>query len=163
MLLTAATISRGLVGLETSPARNWMILNWTAFDTIGLCSFGYRFNEFYLEKAHPFAQQMADVLLESGRRANRPSLMNQFYRADERERQENVRKMHELSDEIIAERKRNPQPDSTDLLNTMLNTVDRETGEALSDENIRFNMCTFLVSLPCNERTQLINIIGGRA
>ena len=29
-----------------------------AFDTIGLCAFGYRFNEFYSDHAHPFAQQM---------------------------------------------------------------------------------------------------------
>lgn len=63
-----------------------------ALDTIGLCAFGYRFNEFYSDHAHPFAQQLvnilrghmptgtcanclqrnqADVLLESGKRANR--------------------------------------------------------------------------------------------
>ncbi|TVY59370.1 Bifunctional cytochrome P450/NADPH--P450 reductase [Lachnellula cervina] len=117
-----------------------------AFDTIGLCVFSYRFNEFYLEQAHPFAQQMADVLLESGKRASRPGFMNQWYYTDERRRQDNVQKMNDLIEEIIAERKRNPRPDSKDLLDVMLNSVDRETGEKLSDENIRFNMCTFLVA-----------------
>jgi cytochrome P450/NADPH-cytochrome P450 reductase len=69
-----------------------------------------------------------------------------MYHSAEQKRQENVQKMHALSDEIIAERKRNPKPEVKDLLNTMLNATDRETGEKLSDENIRYNMCTFLVS-----------------
>jgi len=117
-----------------------------AFDTIGLCAFNYRFNEFYSDNAHPFAQQMAEVLLESGKRANRTEVQNLMYHSAEQKRQENVQKMHALSDEIIAERKRNPKPEVKDLLNTMLNATDRETGEKLSDENIRYNMCTFLVS-----------------
>ena len=70
---------------------------------------------------------------------------NELHRWSEQERVENVNKMHKLADEIIADRKKNPKPESTDLLNTMLNIADRETGEKLSDENIRFNMCTFLV------------------
>lgn len=68
-----------------------------AFDTIGLCAFSYRFNEFYTDNAHPFAQQMADVLVESGKRCTRPGLLNDYlYRNSERTRQENIRKMHEL-------------------------------------------------------------------
>lgn len=92
---------------------------------------------------------MADVLLESGKRASRPGFMNQWYYTDERRRQDNVQKMNDLIEEIIAERKRNPRPDSKDLLDVMLNSVDRETGVKLSDENIRFNMCTFLVCQYC--------------
>ncbi|TAQ85754.1 hypothetical protein B7494_g5932 [Chlorociboria aeruginascens] len=117
-----------------------------AFDTIGLCAFSYRFNEFYSDHAHPFAQQMAAVLLESGRRASRTSVEKQIRIWSERERQENVSKMHNLADEIVAERRKNPQPDKKDLLNTMITAVDRETGQKLSDENIRFNMITFLVA-----------------
>lgn len=89
---------------------------------------------------------MAEVLLETGRRANRPGIVNQLHRSDEQHRQENIRRMHELADSIVAERRQNPQPDSHDLLNTMLYSVDKETGEGLPDENIRFNMCTFLVT-----------------
>jgi cytochrome P450/NADPH-cytochrome P450 reductase len=89
---------------------------------------------------------VAEVLIESGKRANRSTLQNQLYHRSEQERQENVRKMHQLADELIAERRRNPQPDAKDLMNIMMNAVDRETGEKLSDENIRFNLCTFLVS-----------------
>lgn len=117
-----------------------------AFDTIGLCAFSYRFNEFYTDNVHPFAQQMASVLLESGKKANRPALLQRLYYRSEQERQEQVKKMWELCDQIVADRKKHPQPDNHDLLNTMLNTVDRETGEGLSDENIRFQMATFLVA-----------------
>ncbi|KAK1147600.1 hypothetical protein N8T08_000942 [Aspergillus melleus] len=117
-----------------------------AFDTIGLCAFSYRFNEFYGDRAHPFAEEMARVLLESGKRAFRPGLVNQLYSASEKERQEDIRKMHSVADELIAERKRNPQPDNKDLLNTMLSATDPKTGEKLSDENIRFNLVTFLLA-----------------
>jgi len=118
-----------------------------AFDTIGLCAFSYRFNEFYTDNIHPFAQQMADVLIETGKRSLRLGVVNEFFhRNEEEKRQENVRSMHELCDQIIADRKKNPQPENKDLLNTMLNTVDKETGEGLSDENIRFQMGTLLVA-----------------
>lgn len=120
-----------------------------AFDTIGLCAFSYRFNEFYSDHAHPFAHQMAEVLLESGKKVNRPKVQQYFYSKSEEERLENVRKMHELCDKIVSDRKLRPQPDNNDLLNTMLNAVDKETGEKLSDVNIRYQMATFLVSLNC--------------
>jgi cytochrome P450/NADPH-cytochrome P450 reductase len=48
------------------------------FDTIGLCAFGYRFNEFYTEKTHPFGQQLWEALVESGRRGIRPPIINYF-------------------------------------------------------------------------------------
>ena len=118
---------------------------WQAFDTIGICAFSYRFNEFYSDKPHPFAEQMSQVLLESGRRGNRTALENSLHRWSEQTRQENVKKMHAVCDEIVANRRKNPQPDNKDLLNVMLTTADPETGEKLSDESIRFNLCTFLV------------------
>ena len=88
----------------------------------------------------------ADVLLESGKRANRTKIQQQLYYRSEQERQENVRKMHELCDQIVQDRKQNPQPDNKDLLNVMLTGIDRETGERLSDENIRYQMATFLLA-----------------
>ena len=117
-----------------------------AFDTIGLCAFSYRFNEFYSDHAHPFAQQMAEVLVESGKKVSRPRVARGFYYKSEQQRLENVRKMHELCDQIVQDRKIRPQPENNDLLNSMLNGVDKETGEKLSDENIRYQMATFLVA-----------------
>ncbi|CAK1356734.1 unnamed protein product [Cercospora beticola] len=117
-----------------------------AFDTIGLCAFSYRFNQFYSEEVHPFATQMSDVLAESGRKAGRPQLIQALYRRAERKRVADVQAMHALCDEIVADRKKHPQPDNKDLLNVMLNSRDRETGEGLSDENIRYQLTTFLVA-----------------
>ncbi|KAK2611954.1 hypothetical protein QQS21_002060 [Conoideocrella luteorostrata] len=117
-----------------------------AFDTIGLCGFGYRFNEFYTDNTHPFAQQMANVLTLSARRANRSDLENKVHYWEEQSRQADVKAMHELANQIVDERKANPKPDAKDLLNTMIYGVDRETGETLGQENIVYNMVTFLAA-----------------
>ncbi|KAI0183157.1 cytochrome P450 [Xylaria flabelliformis] len=121
-------------------------LHRLAFDVIGLCGFGYRFNSFYRDEIHPFAQQMAAALTEAGKRASRSSLETYLRVNSAKEMQQNIESMWKLCDELVAERKRNPQPDAKDLLNTMLNAKDPQTGDKLSDENIRFNMATFLVA-----------------
>ncbi|KAF9641129.1 putative cytochrome p450 protein [Lasiodiplodia theobromae] len=117
-----------------------------AFDTIGLCAFNYRFNDFYAEHMHPFANQMAAVLLESGKRANRTQMETKLRLWSNKQMQDNIHAMHKLCDDIVAERKANPDPGVNDLLNTMLNTADPVTGEKLDDENIRNQMVTFLIA-----------------
>jgi cytochrome P450/NADPH-cytochrome P450 reductase len=113
---------------------------------IGLCAFGYRFNNFYSDRAHPFVEEMVEVLVESGRRATRTSIENKLRVFAEAHRQDNVKKMHDLCDQIIAERIAHPQPDAKDLLNPMLEGVDKETGEKMTKESVRYNMVTFLVA-----------------
>src|SRR5262249_56828450 len=55
--------------------------------------------------------------------------------------------MNRVADTLIAERKSDPDGASRqDLLSLMLNGRDPETGEGLSDENIRYQMVTFLVA-----------------
>lgn len=118
-----------------------------AFDTIGLCGFSYRFNDFYSERMHPFADWMADTLRESGRRANRTKIENAARIWSAANHTNDIDQMHKLCDDLVRERKANPQPDANDLLNVMLMSRDPETGEGLSDENIRYQMVTFLVSV----------------
>jgi len=113
---------------------------------IGLCAFGYRFNNFYSDHANPFIDQMVEVLVESGKRSARTAIENKLRVFAEANRQENVKKMHDLCDRIIAERIAHPQPDAKDLLNPMLQGVDKETGEKMSNELVRYNMVTFLVA-----------------
>lgn len=115
------------------------------FDTIGLCAYGYRFNEFYNEEPHPFQKQLKESIVESGRRANRPDLLNQFYYyKDEEHRQENIVKMRQLCSKIIQDRIDNPQPDANDLLNVMIHGVDKETGETMGFENVIYQIPTLL-------------------
>jgi cytochrome P450/NADPH-cytochrome P450 reductase len=113
---------------------------------IGLCAFGFRFNNFYSEHSHPFVEQMVEVLVEAGRRGNRLTIENKLRIFAAAKLQDNVKKMHDLCDEIIAYRIAHPQPDALDLLNPMLSGVDKETGEKMTRESVRYNMVTFLVA-----------------
>jgi cytochrome P450/NADPH-cytochrome P450 reductase len=88
---------------------------------------------------------MAEVLIESGKRASRLSVENHLRIWSAAHNRENVAAMHKLCDELVAERKANPNPEVNDLLNTMLNSSDPVTGEKMTDESIRYNMVTFLV------------------
>ena len=54
--------------------------------------------------------------------------------------------MFALVDHIIAERKEQPQEGADDLLSHMLSGKDPETGETLDDENIRYQIITFLIA-----------------
>ena len=89
---------------------------------------------------------MADVLIESGKRANRLSVENYVRIWSAEDTKKKIEAMWKLCDDLVAERKKYPKPDTNDTLNTMLDVVDPETGEKLSDESIRYNMVTFLVS-----------------
>lgn len=105
-----------------------------AFDAIALCSFGYRFNNFYSDHVHPFIDQMTDVLLESGKKANRLSIENRLRVFAAAHYQQNIKAMHDLCEEIIEERIKHPPPDATDVLSAMLEGKDPETGEKMSPE-----------------------------
>ena len=55
--------------------------------------------------------------------------------------------MSKLVDDIIRERRRGGGDQAQkDLLNFMLAGVDKQTGESLSDENIRYQIITFLIA-----------------
>lgn len=55
--------------------------------------------------------------------------------------------MFEVADSIIAERKQaGPDGKKNDLLQKMLDGIDPVSREGLSDENIRFQMITFLIA-----------------
>ena len=116
-------------------------------DTIALCAFDYRFNSFYQNEMHPFVGAMVDALAEAGSRARRPSFATQVMLRTKRHYEADIRLMHEISDQLIAERKRDPNAgEKKDLLARMLAGRDPKTGAALSDENIRYQMVTFLIA-----------------
>jgi cytochrome P450/NADPH-cytochrome P450 reductase len=117
-----------------------------AFDVIGLTAFNYRFNAYYSEELIPFAKQLGQVLIETGLRTNRLPITNEFHIRSKKLMMENIAAMHKVCDEIVAERKAHPRPDVDDLLNVMLFAKDPVTGKGFTDENIRYQMVTFLVS-----------------
>ncbi len=116
-------------------------------DTIALCAFDYRFNSFYQREMHPFVGAMVDALAESGARTRRPEIVGKLMVGKRRAYEHDLDLMRKVADELIAERKRDPDGASKkDLLGIMLQGRDPVTGEGLSDENIRFQLVTFLIA-----------------
>lgn len=66
--------------------------------------------------------------------------------SSEAEYRSNIKELHRQCDEIVAARRKNPDPNAHDLLNNMIIDSDPKTGEHLSDENIRNQMVTFLIA-----------------
>lgn len=116
-------------------------------DTIALCAFDYRFNSFYQDQMHPFVAAMVATLKEAGDRNRRPKVMNALMLAKARDFEANCQLMHKVARDLIAERRRDPKgSEKNDLLNLMLNGVDPVTGTKLDDENIIYQMITFLIA-----------------
>ena len=113
-------------------------------DTIGLCGFDYRFNSFYREGFHPYIDAMSRVLELSMKQKGLP-WEDVAMRAELAQHKKDVAYMNSLVDDIIKERRKSGG-DQNDLLNFMLAGVDPLTGEGLSDENIRFQINTFLIA-----------------
>jgi cytochrome P450/NADPH-cytochrome P450 reductase len=116
-------------------------------DTIALCAFDYRFNSFYQREMHPFIGAMVDALAEAGARTRRPELASKMLLRTRRAYEDDLALMRDIADALIAERKRDPDAaQKKDLLGLMLQGRDPVTGEGLSDENIRFQLVTFLIA-----------------
>ena len=116
-------------------------------DTIALCAFDYRFNSFYQNEMHPFVGAMVRSLHEAGQRTRRLPVVNSLMFSKARLYETDRRLMHEIAQGLITQRRRDPKADEKkDLLDRMLNGVDPESGEKLSDENIAYQMLTFLVA-----------------
>ncbi len=114
-------------------------------DTIGLCGFGYRFNSFYRDEPHPFVASMVRCLGRSMQKQTRLPIGERLRVREHRQFQEDTTYMNSVVDQIIAERKAGGE-EAKDLLGSMLTGVDKESGEGLSDINIRYQIITFLIA-----------------
>lgn len=117
-----------------------------ALDTLGLCSMGFRFNNFYHETEHPFVRAMAEFLIECGRRPQRIPLPSFFYQKTDEQFQANINIMRETAQSILRERVANPEEERKDLLTAMLRGVDSQTGQRMSEDSIINNLITFLIA-----------------
>ncbi|GMX61766.1 bifunctional P-450/NADPH--P450 reductase [Paenibacillus elgii] len=115
-------------------------------DTIGLCGFNYRFNSFYRETPSPFINSMVRALNEAMLQGSRLKIQNLFMVRTRQQFNEDIQTMFSLVDKMIEERKANGDRGEIDLLARMLNGKDPETGETLDDENIRYQIITFLIA-----------------
>ncbi len=115
-------------------------------DTIGLCGFNYRFNSFYRENSHPFVAKMVRALDESMSQTQRLGIQDKLMVRSKRQFKEDIDYMFNLVDELITERKQAGNQGEDDLLAHMLEGKDPDTGEPLDEENIRFQIITFLIA-----------------
>lgn len=117
-------------------------------ETIGRAAFSQAFGSFEHPEPHPFAAAMVSVLKE-GRRAGALGAMpgaGALARLAERRYRGHLGYAQGFVDDIIASRRNSGDDRPDDLLGLMLNTVHQETGERLDDENIRYQILTFLVA-----------------
>lgn len=114
-------------------------------DTIGLCGFDFRFNSFYKENQHPFIDSMLKGLNEAMEQSSRLPIADKLMIKRRKEFDQHVDFMKKLVDDIIQERRKQDKT-GDDLLSLMLHAEDPETGERLSDENIRYQIITFLIA-----------------
>ncbi|MCA1192868.1 bifunctional cytochrome P450/NADPH--P450 reductase [Saccharopolyspora sp. 6V] len=116
-------------------------------DTIALCAFDVRFNSFYSEKPHPFVDAMVRALVEAGERTERLPGVQPFLVGTNRQYRDDLSTMRQITERIVALRTRTPSEERPDdLLERMLSAADPLTGEKLSEENIQYQLATFLVA-----------------
>lgn len=115
-------------------------------DTIALCGFNYRFNSFYREDSHPFVTSMVRALDEALNQAQRLGIQDKLMVKTRKQFKQDIDFMFSQVDKIIAERRANGSQGEKDLLSHMLHGKDSETGETLEEENIRYQIITFLVA-----------------
>ncbi|EMD34553.1 hypothetical protein CERSUDRAFT_75518 [Gelatoporia subvermispora B] len=114
-------------------------------DAIALCSMNYRLNSFYSEELHPFTTALSDFLDQCMSRASSLGIVNAIKVKAQVQFEEDQRVIKNFVDKVLEERKAHPV-DKNDLLNLMLNGVDKETGKKLPEQTIKHNLVTFLLA-----------------
>lgn len=114
-------------------------------DSIAIAGFGYRFNSFAKTQLDPFLESLATALIECMNKTTRLPIQQRFAGKSKQRLAEAIAIMNTLVDRVIAERRANPT-DGGDLLNLMLQARDPDSGEMLSDLNIRYQILTFLIA-----------------
>lgn len=118
------------------------------FETIGRCGFDYSFGCFDGEKQHDFIEAMLFALNEAVQRARVPPFMIPLRFKQNKLYKKYLNYTDNLIDGIIQKRKNDPVANASkfDLLSLMLNARDKASSSKLSDENIRYQIYTFLVA-----------------
>lgn len=117
-------------------------------ETIGRTGFSQAFGSFTTREVHPFVEGMVTALT-LGRRKGvigaLPGARILEHRLD-RKHADQLSYVNRFLDDIVASRRRSATTGGDDLLGIMLDQAHPETGERLSDANIRFQILTFLVA-----------------
>lgn len=116
-------------------------------ETISLAGFDHRFGTFDRPKLDPFLVALARGGQEVVNGAFRPRLSQRYEAHKQRGFERDVLGLHALVDPVIAGRREMPRDAwPSDLLSRMLSHADPKTGQPLSDENVRYQILTFLIA-----------------
>ncbi|KAI8142033.1 cytochrome P450 [Fennellomyces sp. T-0311] len=149
----------GAITMETiktleqySPDEPVEILDWTTrltFETIGRTGFGYDFGLLGSKDAqpHPFIDAMAYCLAHAVTRTKQMQFVKRLPLEQHKKFNRSIKLMNDIVDQVIKERKESPEASdmNKDLLGFMLNARD-EHNLGLTDENIRYQVVTFLIA-----------------
>lgn len=114
-------------------------------DSIAIAGFGYRFNSFTHDALDPFLESLATALIECMNKTTRLPIQQRFAKKSQARLAAAISTMNALVDKVIAERRAKPA-EGGDLLNLMLEATDPDSGEKLTDLNIRYQILTFLIA-----------------
>ncbi|TNC50653.1 cytochrome P450 [Mumia zhuanghuii] len=117
-------------------------------ETIGRTGFSTPFGSFTTSEVHPFVSAMVTALTLGRRKGVIAALpaARLLERRLDRKHADQLDYVRTFLDDIVAGRRRTGSEGSDDLLGIMLDQAHPETGERLSDENIRYQILTFLVA-----------------
>ncbi|MGU3435130.1 cytochrome P450 [Actinomycetes bacterium M1A6_2h] len=119
-------------------------MNKLTLEIIGRSGFGYEFGSFD-SATDPFVDAMSGALFHLSSTSNDIPVLREIlgWRAV-RQFPKDVATLHSVVDDVIARRRSGPP--ANDLLQHLLETPDSESGELLTDENIRYQVLTFLIA-----------------
>ncbi|MGQ4365296.1 cytochrome P450 [Streptomyces sp. SAS_272] len=112
-------------------------------ETIARTGFGHDFGSFERDRPHPFVTAMVGTLGYAQRLNTVPSPA--LMRRAARRNRADIAYLDRTVDALVRARRAEGGKDG-DLLDRMLDTAHPETGERLSDENVRRQVITFLVA-----------------
>ncbi|MGW6726011.1 cytochrome P450 [Nocardia sp. NPDC055029] len=150
---TMCGVADELVDYWSDRAGQWVDtaedMNRFTLEVIARAGFGgYDFESFGRGTPHPFVAAMLRSLRYINSYANLPTFLEKTVgRRAAAQHKRDIATTHAIVDEVIAARKAGGTVgEHGDLLDRMLTVEDPETGERLSDTNIRYQIFTFLVA-----------------
>jgi unspecific monooxygenase len=115
-------------------------------ETIARTGFGHDFGSLERSRPHPFVAAMVGTLTYAQRLNTVPSPLAPLLMRDaSRRNATHIAYLNRTVDDLVRARRGSGRGDG-DLLDRMLETAHPETGERLSDENVRRQVITFLVA-----------------
>jgi unspecific monooxygenase len=117
-------------------------------ETLSRAAFSHDFGSFTNAQPHPFVVAMVAALRTGQRKGVVRTLpfSGPLLRRMDRRNASHDAYVETMLDDLVAERRRSGHPGPDDLLGLMLDHVHPETGERLTDLNIRYQILTFLVA-----------------